>query len=89
MQNPFCKYRDLIGKPNTGLRNKYRIYDIAVIDTVVTIIAAFLISYYSKYSIWIVLVIVFVSGIFFHKLFCVRTGLDKKLFPKNTVQFEN
>jgi len=88
MQNPFCKYRDIIGKPDTGLRHTYRIYDIAVIDTVVTIFAAYLISYYYNYSFLLVLVIVFLLGIFFHRLFCVRTGVDKLLFPKNSVRFE-
>jgi len=77
-----CKYKNLFGTPRTGLR-KYRIFDIALLDTVVTIICAYLIAWFFNWTFWKVLVIVFISGIFAHRLFCVRTGLDKKLFPNN------
>jgi purine-cytosine permease-like protein len=88
MSNPFCKYKDIIGKPNTGLRKQFRIFDIAVLDTVVTILGAYLISYFSGYTFWKVLVIVFLVGIFSHRLFCVRTGLDKKLFSKSMDEYD-
>ena len=77
-----CKYKSLFGTPRTGLR-KYRIFDIAILDTVVTIICAFLIARFFNWTLWKVLVIVFISGIFVHRLFCVRTGLDKKLFSND------
>lgn len=32
-----CKYKDAIGKPNTGMRKKYRIFNIPILDTVVTL----------------------------------------------------
>ena len=80
-----CKYKNVFGAPRTGLR-KYRIFDIAILDTVVTIICAYLIARFFNWTFWKVLVIVFISGIFVHRLFCVRTGLDKKLFP-NVVDF--
>jgi len=80
--NPLCKYKDIIGKPNTGLR-KYRIFDIAVIDTVVTIFGAYLIAWYFGWTFWKVLAVVFLTGIAAHRLFCVRTGLDKTLFPNS------
>jgi len=87
MYNPFCQFKDIIGKPNTGLRKKYRIYDIAVIDTLVTILGAYLIALYFNWSFWKVLAIVFLAGIASHRIFCVRTGLDKKLFPDS--QYNN
>lgn len=80
MSNPFCKYKDLFGKPHAGIR-KYRIFDIAIFDTVVTIICAYAIALFFGWTFWKVLAIVFISGIFAHRLFCVRTGLDKKIFP--------
>lgn len=82
MTNPFCQYKDLFGKPNTGLR-KYRIFDIAVFDTIIVIIISYIIAWVLKWTFWKVLAIVFISGIFVHRLFCVRTGLDKKLFPNS------
>uniref|UniRef100_A0A6C0JGZ4 Uncharacterized protein n=1 Tax=viral metagenome TaxID=1070528 RepID=A0A6C0JGZ4_9ZZZZ len=85
MHNPLCPYKDIIGKPATGLR-KYRIFDIAILDTVVTIMGAYFISWFFNWTFWKVLAIVFLTGIFAHRVFCVRTGLDKKLFS-DTLDF--
>jgi hypothetical protein len=79
MPNPLCKYSGLFGKPNDGLR-QYRIFDIAIYDTVVVVLTGFLISYFSGWSIYPILVVLFVSGIIAHRLFCVRSGVDKLLF---------
>ena len=75
-----CKYKNLFGEPNTGWR-KYRIFNIALFDTIFVIIIGLLISHFSGYPLWIVLLILFVTGIIAHRLFCVRTGVDKLLFP--------
>jgi len=74
-----CKYKNILGKPGAGLR-KYRIFDIAILDTAVVIIVGILISRITGYNIWITLVVLFLSGIVVHRLFCVRTGVDKMLF---------
>jgi hypothetical protein len=76
-----CPYKNLFGKPNEGLR-KYRVFNIAILDTVVVLIFGFLISYFTKINLWIVLIVLFISGIVVHRLFCVRTGVDKLLFPE-------
>jgi hypothetical protein len=75
-----CKYKNVIGEPNTGLRKKYRIFDVAVIDTVVTLLAVYLISYFSGYSFLYTLVITFVIMVISHRLFCVRSTTDRWLF---------
>jgi fatty acid desaturase len=80
MTNQFCEYKDLFGKPRAGIR-KYRIFDIAIFDAVVTVICAYAIAWFFEWTFWKVLAIVFLFGIFAHRLFCVRTGLDKMLFP--------
>jgi len=74
-----CKYKNFFGEPNVGLR-KYRIFDIAILDTVVTILVVYLLCLITKWPFWSTLVIVFVLGIIAHKMFCVRTGIDKMLF---------
>jgi hypothetical protein len=76
----FSQYKDIIGKPGEGLRS-YRLFDIAILDTVVTILAGVAISYYWGFKLWKVLAILLLSEIFFHRLFCVRSGIDKLLFP--------
>ena len=74
-----CKYKDILGKPREGIR-KYRIFDIAIYDTAVVVIIGLIFSWFSGYNIWIVLAVLFVSGIIAHRMFCVRTGIDKLLF---------
>ena len=79
MEWSLCKYKNMFGKPNEGIR-KYRLFDIALMDTAVVIFIGIIISYFTGYNIWFVLAVLFISGIIAHRLFCVRTGLDKKLF---------
>ena len=40
----FCKYKDSLGKPKKGLHS-YRVFDIAVIDVLFTLILAKFIKY--------------------------------------------
>jgi len=75
----FCKYKNIFGAPNTG-SHRYRIFDIAVVDAVSTIILAVILSYFLKIKFLIVLFALFILGIVMHHLFCVRTTIDKLLF---------
>ena len=75
-----CKYKNLFGEPNSGIR-KYRIFNIALFDTLIVVIIGIFISRFLNYPLWMVLLILFVTGIIAHRLFCVRTGVDKLLFP--------
>jgi hypothetical protein len=70
----------MFGKPEAGLR-KYRIMNIAILDTVVVIVFSILISLIFQTSLIRTLVVMFLAGIVAHRLFCVRTGLDQALFP--------
>jgi hypothetical protein len=74
-----CKYKDILGKPREGTR-KYRIFDISIMDTAVVIIFGYFISVFMKWPIINVLAVLFISGIIVHRMFCVRTGIDKLLF---------
>ena len=77
----FCKYKNIFGKPNEGL-HKYRILDIALIDLIFTIILGKAIQFYiiPKTNIYLILMMCFILGIFMHRIFCVRTTIDKLLF---------
>ena len=78
----FCNYRNLFGEVNTGLHS-YRLFNIAVVDVLVTLFVAWIIHYFilvGKYSFWLVLTVLFLCGILAHRLFCVRTTVDKWLF---------
>jgi hypothetical protein len=77
-----CKYKDALGIPNKGI-HKYRIFNIAIVDVLLTILLAAFISWYFKLSFYkflIVLLLLFLTGIFMHRLFCVKTTIDKLLF---------
>ena len=75
----FCDFKDSLGKPREGI-HKYRIFDIAIADVIFTIIAALILSYIFKARFWVTLLILFILGIILHRLFCVRTTIDKLLF---------
>ena len=74
-----CKYKDALGKPKTGIHS-YRIFNIAIADVIMTIIASLIISYFFKFNFWITLVLLFLIGILLHRIFCVKTTIDKMLF---------
>jgi hypothetical protein len=75
-----CKYKDIFGRPNEG-GHSYRIFNIAIMDVVFTIIGAIIFSWLFNIAMWKSIVGLFLLGIFFHRLFCVRTTIDKVLFP--------
>lgn len=75
-----CQYRDIFGEPNTGLHS-YRIFNIAIVDVLATGALAYLISYTLSYSFVIVLILLLIVSVAMHRAFCVRTTVDKFLFP--------
>ena len=74
-----CKYKDAFGKIGTGIHS-YRIFDIAILDFGVTAIVAYIITLITGVKFIYSAVGLFVLGIFVHRLFCVRTTIDKLLF---------
>lgn len=77
-----CAYKNMFGKVGEGIHS-YRIGNIAVVDIGVTCVFAFFIWHFGfpKYNFFYVLLSFFLLGIFMHRLFCVRTTIDKFLFP--------
>ncbi len=78
-----CEYKDIFGKPGQDAHN-IRIFDFAVVDVVFTIIGAYVLYklFGKKYnlSFFMVLLYLFILGIVLHRVFCVRTTIDKILF---------
>ena len=74
-----CKYKNILGVPGQG-PHSYRIFNIAIVDVLLTIILAFIISYLFKISFVKTSIILFILGILLHRVFCVRTTIDKLLF---------
>jgi hypothetical protein len=42
-----CKYKNSLGIPNEGVHS-YRLFGVAIVDVIMTIIAAYIISYFTK-----------------------------------------
>ena len=74
------KYKNAFGKPGEGLR-RFRIFNIAIFDVLVTMIIVYLLCWFTKLPYWYTLFVIFILGIILHRLFHVRTGIDKLLFP--------
>jgi hypothetical protein len=74
-----CKYKDILGKPNQGVHS-YRIFNIAIVDVLLTILGAYILSIFTNYKFIYTLIGMFILGIILHRLFCVRTTVDKLLF---------
>ena len=75
-----CPYKNMFGVPGQGVHS-YRIFNIAVVDVLATLVLAFIISLLFNVSFFYTSIVLFALGILFHRLFCVRTTIDKLLFP--------
>lgn len=81
----FCEYSDIFGEPGQGIHS-IRLGNLAIVDVIFTISAAYLINNLIDGENFIsILIILFGCGIVLHRLFCVRTTIDKLFtFPYNT-----
>lgn len=82
MTMELCKYSKIFGIPEKGL-HQYRIFNIAIVDVLATILLALFINYIFNFNFIYVLLLLFVAGIVAHRLFCVRTTIDKLLFKNS------
>lgn len=76
-----CKYKNLFGEPKKGFHS-IRLFNIAILDLIGTIAIALLISKIFRTSFLYTLITLLIIGIILHRMFCVRTTIDKLLFPK-------
>ena len=74
-----CPYKNALGVPNQGVHKHWMGF--AIMDIIMTILGAIVLSYLFLWDFWRVLLILFLLGIILHRIFCVRTTIDKILFP--------
>ena len=74
-----CKYRDSFGKVGTGVHS-LRLFNIAIVDTLLTLVLAYIINSYLKSNLLIIFFLLLVLSIAIHKAFCVQTTLTKMFF---------
>jgi hypothetical protein len=76
------QYKNIFGKPGTGAHS-WRIFNIAIVDVLLTVLVGLAISYFFKINIGLAIGGFFLLGIALHRLFGVRTTIDKLLFPQD------
>jgi hypothetical protein len=76
-----CDYKNAFGKIGMGIHS-YRIMNIAILDFGVTAIVAYLITLATGFRFVYTFIGFFITGIFVHRLFCVRTTIDKLIFSE-------
>ena len=79
-KDSLCKYKDALGVPGKGI-HLYRLFGVAIADVLMTLIGSLILSYLFRIPFLYVALFAFALGIFLHRLFCVRTTIDKLLFP--------
>ena len=73
-----CKYSNIFGEPNQGI-HRYRFFNLAIIDIIATLFTGFIISKITHIQMYKVNIILFIIGIIMHKIFCVKTTINKLL----------
>ena len=75
-----CQYRDIFGKVGEGVHS-YRVFNVAIVDVLLTIaLACVVYMFMPGYNFLYILIGLFLLGIVAHRVFCVRTTVDKVLF---------
>lgn len=67
-----CQYSDILGKAGEGVHS-YRVGPFAIVDVILTIILALVISYIIDKNILIIFAILWVLAEILHGIFCVET----------------
>ena len=74
-----CKYKNALGRPGKGIHS-FRIANIAVVDVLLTFVLAYVLwVLLEKYSYWVILYCCFLAAVVLHRMFCVKTPVDKFL----------
>lgn len=81
MSTGLCKYRHIFGKEKEGVHS-IRLFNIAVVDVVFTLIGAWMISYFTGVALVWCVIGVFVAAIIAHRLFCVNTTINTYIFGR-------
>lgn len=74
-----CEYRDAAGRPGEGV-HRFRIGGVAAVDLGLTLLAAWVVSRVFRVALWKAVLGLLLLGVVVHRVFCVNTALNRKLF---------
>jgi uncharacterized membrane protein len=72
-----CRFKNILGESGKGVHS-IRIFNISVVDVLLTFLIAYLTKGNCNY--FIVLAIWFILGIILHHIFCVKTTIGQLIF---------
>jgi hypothetical protein len=72
-------YKDIFGKVGTGVHS-LRLFNIAIIDTLLTFLLAYIINSELKSNLLLIFFLLILASILIHRIFCVETTLTKMVF---------
>ena len=77
-----CKlnFLNIIFRENKTSIRDYRLFNIAIIDVIFTILSGIFIGKYFNYNIKNTIIILFLLGIIIHRLLNIRTTIDSIIF---------
>ena len=73
-----CPFANILGEPNTGVHS-IRLFGFAVVDTLLTVLGAYLISKGYKINFWYSLLGLFILGEVLHYMFGTNTAFLKMI----------
>lgn len=69
---------DILGKPGEGIH--FHVFGVAIVDVALTVVAAWALSSWTRTSLFAWTVALFAIGIVAHRVFGVKTTVDKAIF---------
>ena len=69
-----CNYKNYLGVPGEGIHS-YRLFNIAIMDLIMTIIGAYIFALLFKWSFLWTFIYLFTLGEILHYIFCVPTTI--------------
>lgn len=76
-----CQYKDMFGVAGSPDRLREHVFGMTVVDWFVMLVACVLIQSQVDLPLATIVFMMFVMSVVAHRAFCVRTTVDKFLFP--------
>ena len=75
----FCQFKNALGKPSQGA-HRFRIFNLAIVDVGLTVLLAIILAAKCRIRMTTAMLVLVFLGILAHRIFCVRTTVDRLLF---------
>lgn len=83
-----CRFRDVFGVPGQGV-HRVRVFGLAAVDLIGTLVVALVVARWMRLGVTgciIAIVAAFALGVLAHRLFCVDTALNVRMFGRHVTR---